>query len=325
MQNKGVSRADQDIVAAYFLCHRDRSDTDEFAKVGEKFIIDKLRPFRQSDFCKAVADLENIHCHREVLFRSLYRLHSATTNGPKFPDSESATSLANDFNRVAKELRTLNEVMESPIWQKSEREMTTFYAARAGDLNSDNNEAIQGSESPEFWSDRPPWSEMEPELLQDQRWLDSATTTVDLLARIDEDKILETEKVPRWLRVLFFSAGQNVKYREIIEVLRDPATTDHLQRCEKLLETFSWRPRKDIVGSYARARCYLYPTVATGGQPHFGLVADLLNSFENSTQDAELVRKNLQNFKDEHPFCYAQLQSSLREEHGSTRSQSGTM
>jgi len=262
-----------------------------------------------------------------VVFRSLYRLHSAKTKVPEFPDSKCAASLADDFNRVASELETLNEAMAFPIWEEHGGEMTTVYAAYATELNVDEQE-IPASDSREVppWFEMPlspPWSEMPPELLQDERWLDVLVTRVDLLARIDQDRIFKEKGVPPWLRVLRFSAQQHVCYRELLELLLDPATTEHLQWCVKLLKEYSSRPRKDIIESYARARCCLYPTIATSGQPNFELVSDLLSNFENRTQTAELVRKNLRNFEDEHPFSYAQLEASLRKEHETARSQSG--
>jgi hypothetical protein len=322
MQNDEISRAEQDLVAAFFLNQRGRADTEEFAKLGEAFIADKVVPhLRRSEFYKAVAGLEEIHCRREVLFRSLYGLHSAKTKVPEFPDSKCVTSLADDFNRVASELKTLNEAMASPIWQETEENMTTVYAAVASELNVENDQQIPVSEYPEV----SPWSGMAPELLQDQRWADVLAMRVDLLARIDQDRIFKKfnkQGVAPWLRVLFFSAEQHVCYREILQLLLEKATTDHLQWCVKLLKECSWRPRKDIVESYARARCSLYPTVATGGE-HFELVADLLNSFENSTQDADLLGKNLEYFKDGYPFSYAQLEFSLGKEHQTARSRSG--
>jgi hypothetical protein len=80
-------------------------------------------------------------------------------------------------------------------------------------------------------------------------------------------------------------------------------------------------PRKDILESYARARIILYPTVATGDQ-RFELIANLLDSFENSRQttDSNLQRKNLAYFKQAHPFLYARLESSLKKEHETAQS-----
>src|SRR5208283_2136645 len=129
MQYRDESRFEQDLVAGFLLGYRERADSEEFAKIGEAFLDDILPHGRRSGLSKAVADLESIHCDREVLYRSLYRLQSAKAQGVEFPDRKSTASLADDFSRMARQLETLNEALAPTVWEEHNRRMTTVNAA----------------------------------------------------------------------------------------------------------------------------------------------------------------------------------------------------
>lgn len=81
-----------------------------------------------------------------------------------------------------------------------------------------------------------------------------------------------------------------------------------------------WTPRKDIVRSYGRIVCHLYPSVATGnlmstlGPQHCDLTSRLVDSFRNTTE-AGSAEKNLKNFRERFPSIHETLIEMLRGEH----------
>jgi hypothetical protein len=91
------------------------------------------------------------------------------------------------------------------------------------------------------------------------------------------------------------------------------------------LEANWWRPDKSLIQSSARLACILYPYIATGDY-QYGLVANLLNSFENRTDDTKgklnsvrSLKLDRENFEKSRPMLYDVLEKQLRDEHDAAK------
>lgn len=81
-----------------------------------------------------------------------------------------------------------------------------------------------------------------------------------------------------------------------------------------------WAPRKDIVRSYGRVVCHLYPRVASGNyrelRPNqFELTTKLVDAFEDIRNPKGSNEKNVKNFESRFPRVYQDLLCALRIEH----------
>ncbi len=164
----------------------------------------------------------------------------------------------------------------------------------------------------------------EPEIPKAEHKDSLVAAVKDVAARIkrfeEADAINIVPFIRKFTRAGFFgcviTTGSNGFSKKLISML-----TWYADR----LDANWWRPDKSLVRSSARLACILYPYIATGVY-QYELVAKLLNSFENRTDDTKgklnsvrSLELNRENFEESRPMLYDVLEKQLQKEHDAAK------
>ena len=253
-----------------FLRHRIRSDDQDYAKRGDKFVLSLVSEKQRDNFEVALRCLEEIGCRRDVLLKCLFRLWRSKATPAEFPLRKELNCLSATCRTVANSIKRLEGIGVS--------------------------EALRETV--------PPPPTLEGEILS-AKW-----SSPHNMSHLEACFGARRERLPVLMAELALNSEEIIGMR----------IADLLAWDADLIEHW-WTPRKDIVRSYGRVVCHLYPGVATSdriftlGPLHFDLTTRLVDSFINSTGKGS-AEKNVKNFRERFPSISESLIiEMLRTEH----------
>lgn len=93
-----------------FLRHRIRSDDQDYAKRGDKFVLSLVSEKQRDNFEVALRCLEEIGCRRDVLLKCLFRLWRSKATPAEFPLRKELNSLSATCRTVANSIKRLEGI-----------------------------------------------------------------------------------------------------------------------------------------------------------------------------------------------------------------------
>lgn len=98
----------KEAIARKVFEYRMLRDAEDYAEKGESAVLQCVSSERRVAFDRAVKDLDNIGCRRDVLFCNLYRLKHATDQ--QFPSTKRIRTAASSIAKAATQIRWLQQV-----------------------------------------------------------------------------------------------------------------------------------------------------------------------------------------------------------------------